>query len=240
MRLPALLLMLAILALAPCNSVAAPKCQPDAVRVGTVCMDRYEASVWAVPSAALSLLKKIEKGKATLRDLTEGGAVQHGCDETFFNHLPYPSGFAPDGLAAITLYAVSIPGIRPSSCLSAYQAELACRAVRKRLPFHDEWLRGALGTPDSDIDNGTTDCAVLSAAPALAGARSSCVSALGVHDMIGNVMEWTRDPLVSSNTLPLRGGAWAWGAPAAVEATYPSNVNDVATEGIGYGFRCVR
>src|SRR5262249_51157478 len=67
-------------------------CPDDAVVSGTVCMDKYEASVWRVPVPTTSnkgLVTKIRQGKATVADLQKGGATQLGvagrdyapCDE---------------------------------------------------------------------------------------------------------------------------------------------------------------
>src|SRR5262249_23054209 len=56
--------------------VHAGKCPPDSVRVGTVCVDTYEASVWLIdPIANASLVKKVQAGKATLADLRGTGTV---------------------------------------------------------------------------------------------------------------------------------------------------------------------
>ncbi len=56
------------------------KCAVDAVMSGTVCMDKYEASVWRVsdPTGANKGLVKKIKGKRRLRGLEEGGATQLG------------------------------------------------------------------------------------------------------------------------------------------------------------------
>src|SRR5438034_1343208 len=51
-------------------------CPPDAVLVGTTCVDTYEASVWQIPPSNTPLVKKVQAGKATLADLTGGGATQ--------------------------------------------------------------------------------------------------------------------------------------------------------------------
>ena len=51
-------------------------CGRDSVPVGPVCVDKYEASVWEVPPANTRLIKKIKNGRATLADLTAGGATQ--------------------------------------------------------------------------------------------------------------------------------------------------------------------
>src|SRR5437867_1027067 len=49
------------------------------VKVGNVCVDKYEASVWQIPVSNTGLIKNVQKGKADLDDLTAGGAVQLGC-----------------------------------------------------------------------------------------------------------------------------------------------------------------
>jgi len=59
-------------------------CPLDSVVSGTVCMDKYEASVWRVPNPTTtnkSLVSKIQQGKATAADLTAGGdAARHRLD----------------------------------------------------------------------------------------------------------------------------------------------------------------
>ena len=64
-------------------SFAAPvsRCAPDAVVAGTVCLDKYEASVRRVPNPTTTnagLVRRIQLGRATLADLTAGGATQLG------------------------------------------------------------------------------------------------------------------------------------------------------------------
>jgi len=56
-------------------------CPADAAVSGTVCMDRYEASVWRVPNPTTTnkgLVAKIQQGTATVAHLTAGGATQLG------------------------------------------------------------------------------------------------------------------------------------------------------------------
>ena len=53
----------------------------DAVLAGPVCLDRFEASVWRVRNPTTtnaSLVRKIQLGRATVADLTAGGATQLG------------------------------------------------------------------------------------------------------------------------------------------------------------------
>ena len=59
------------------------RCRPDAVRAGTVCMDKYEASVWRVPNPTTAnalLVRRIQLGRATEADLRAGGATQLGTE----------------------------------------------------------------------------------------------------------------------------------------------------------------
>lgn len=182
------------------------KCPPDSVKVGTACVDTYEASVWQIPDptgADKSLVKKIEKGKATLADLTAAGAVQLGCNTAPFNHAVYPGNFPSDGnwtpiFGSVPptpgVYAVSIPGVLPTACTTQFQAAQACALAGRRLIHNDEWQRAAAGTPDpGNLDDGTTTCATNSADPDNTGDRTACVSAWGAHDMVGNVWEWVSD-----------------------------------------------
>ena len=48
------------------------KCPADSVKVGNVCVDKYEASVWEIPPSNTALIKKVQQGTATLADLTAG------------------------------------------------------------------------------------------------------------------------------------------------------------------------
>ena len=89
------------------------KCAPDAVVSGTVCMDKFEASVWRVPdptTANKGLVKKIQQGKATVADLAKGGATQLGTASD--DYAPC----ADSGQnCANDIYAVSLPGVTPSA-----------------------------------------------------------------------------------------------------------------------------
>ena len=72
-----------LLASAASASSARPlnQCGADAVVAGTVCLDRYEASVWRVPeptTANARLVQRIRVGVATRADLIAGGATQLG------------------------------------------------------------------------------------------------------------------------------------------------------------------
>src|SRR5262249_13261632 len=145
---------------AVCLAVAVPagaatlKCPPDSVKVGNNCIDTYEASVWSIPPRNTSLVKKGQAGNVTLADLTSGGATQLGCNVAPFNHTAYPPNFPDTGNwtpvpgsspPSPGVFAVSIPGVLPSTCTTWFQAVQACAVSGKRLVRNEEWQRAAAG-----------------------------------------------------------------------------------------------
>jgi len=179
------------------------RCSADAVVAGTVCLDRYEASVWRVPSPTTtnaSLVRKIQLGKATEADLTAGGATQLGVTVDYAPCTDNGQNCADD------IYAVSLPSEIPSARITWFQAQEACVNSGKRLPTSAEWQVGANGTPDPGPDNGTTDCNSETGSVSPTGARSSCVSARGAFDMVGNLAEWVADWVPRSTACPNWGG----------------------------------
>jgi formylglycine-generating enzyme required for sulfatase activity len=182
---------------------ATSTCGPDAVVAGTVCLDRYEASVWRVPDPTTTnatLVRKIQLGTATHTDLTAAGATQLGrlVDD-------YAPCTANGQNCADDIYAVSLPSEIPSANITWFQAQEACANAGKRLPTSAEWQVGANGAPDPGTDNRTTDCNSDTGSATLTGSRSSCVSARGVSDMVGNLDEWVAD------WVPLSTGCSSWG-----------------------------
>jgi len=209
-------------------------CPPDAVISGSLCVDKYEASLWQIPPASTTLIQQVKDGTATLADLTSGGAVQVGCTSAPYSHAAIPGTFPANGAYTAPIYAASIPGILPSACLSAYQAIAACQLSEKRIMTNPEWTDAALGTPSHVADNGTTDCNTYSVLkPINTGARSGCVSAAGALDMVGNVYEWTVD-----SGAWFRGGFWGNGSDAGVLAA--ASYGNPLLQNDRVGFRCAR
>ena len=189
------------LAAAAAAEGATLRCPPDSVKVGTVCIDTYEASVWQLPPTNLALLKQVQSGRATLAELTGGGATQlspaTSCSPAYPTNFPDDGNWTPVPGASPRspgVYAVSIPGVSPSACITWFQANQACLLSGKRLLTNREWQGAAASTPDPGTDNGTSDCNVgHTGAPSATGSRLSCQSVWGVFDMVGNADEWVAD-----------------------------------------------
>src|SRR5262245_15161949 len=176
------------------------KCPPDSVKVGPTCVDKYEESVWQIPRSNKSLVKAVLDGKATLAELTSRGATQlspsPSCSPGYPANFPASGQWTPvpgSHPPSPGVYAVSIPGVLPSACITWFAASQACALSGKRLITNREWQDAAAGTPDPGTDNGTTDCNVSSAGPGSTGSRASCKSSWGAFDMVGNLDEWVAD-----------------------------------------------
>ncbi|MBI1988108.1 MAG: SUMF1/EgtB/PvdO family nonheme iron enzyme, partial [Nitrospinae bacterium] len=67
------------------------------------------------------------------------------------------------------------------------------------------------------------------------------VSPYGVHDMAGNVMEWTATSRGEEEGLPLiilRGGAWS--SDGVDSSTFSRTITQSYIRSAGVGFRCAR
>ncbi len=223
-------------------------CAPDSVQTGSgaPCVDIYETSVWDIPAGNTTLIQKVKDGMATLADLTGGGATQISPTSTC--SPGFPATFPQDGHYTAPLYAVSVAGVHPTACITAYQAAVACQLSTKRLLTSAEWLAAAGGTVDTDTDNGTTDCNTNAPgagvnAPVNTGSRSACASTSGMYDAIGNVYEWTVDRTtdvltgVPSAQTWIRGGYWLNGTSASVSLADQNVPYDAS---FSIGFRCGR
>jgi hypothetical protein len=194
-------------------AAAAPdRCPPDSVPSGTVCIDKYEASVWETTDARL--IVKIKQGTATLADLISAGAIQHGVLSD-----DYAPGCPHTGNGCVNFYAVSIPGVTPSSFLNWFQAIAVARNAGKRLPTNAEWQAAAFGTPDGPPCIVTPPVLPPVAAPT---GTAGCVSDVGTFDMVGNVWEWVAEwvPKSASCIPPLFPGTDDWNClvdPSSVE-----------------------
>jgi len=85
------------------------------------------------------------------------GAEQLGCTLAPFVMKPFPATFPNTGNwkaeedskpPSPGVFAASVAGVLPSTCLSWFQAEQACALSGKRLATNQEWQRAVAGTPD--------------------------------------------------------------------------------------------
>ena len=148
------------------SAVICKRGSDEVVLVGTGAsrfwIDRYEASIWSAPG-----------GQGT-----EYGAT---ADD-------YPSTFPVNGEWSVPLYAASVANVRPSTNLTWFRANAACRTSGKRIPTGSEWLSAAHGTPYSP-----SKCNMLqpNGTPLRNTGAGTCVSLWGAEDMIGNEWELT-------------------------------------------------
>jgi hypothetical protein len=145
-------------------------------------------------------------------------------------------------------YEMRLRDNHPVNCLDWYQADRACRAFGKRLPTEQEWEYAARGgseqrvyswgnlPPSSELScyNHPSTCAVRSFPP----------GAFGLHDMTGNVWEWTASLFTKrAGWLPVgewrvyRGGSYSRRFPKWMK-TWVRNRFRPEEWGAHLGFRC--
>ena len=142
------------------------------VRVGPLCVDKYEASVWSTadgPSGG-----GLQLGSAS-DDYSAGTVGGITCSDN-----------GNDCTGANTIYARSESGVVPSSSITWFQAQQACAASGKRLLTNAEWQMAAAGTDK-------TSCNISGGITANTDGNPACVSNWGVVNMVGNVNEWVAD-----------------------------------------------
>jgi formylglycine-generating enzyme required for sulfatase activity len=127
-------------------------------------------------------------------------------------------------------YETAGKGNHPINCVDFSQATAYCKAQNKRLPTVEEWEFAARGADarvypwgndapsdqvcwsGKDVHTGT--CPV--------GATAKGDTPEGVHDLAGNVFEWTTSKNdAKTDVRDGRGGSWKDGAPELLRAGRP-------------------
>ena len=141
------------------------------VRVGPLCVDKYEASVWSTTDGSAS-----------------GTQLGDGSDNysTGTVNAIVCSDNANDCTGPNTIYARSVASVHPSSNITWFQAQQACAASGKRLLTNAEWQMAAAGTDKAN-------CNVSGGLINNTDGNPACLSNWGVADMVGNVNEWVAD-----------------------------------------------
>ena len=149
----------------------------------------------------------------------------------------------------------------PINCITWSQANIFCQWLEKRLPTEAEWEKAARGTdgrrfpwgetfPSPDLLNYRS---ILKGTTAI-GTYESGISFYGIHNMGGNVAEWTadyygadyyknspsQDPSgpASGNFRVGRGANWQIGIPSEALTTTVRNRFNPETSSNTIGFRC--
>ena len=136
---------------------------------------------------------------------------------------------------------------RAASGLTRDEARVFCKQRGGRLPTEDEWIVVAAGPKSQRYPWGDTGavcrraafglasgpCARGATGPDTVGAHPLGDSALGVHDLAGNVAEWVeaKEPVV-------RGGSWATSLATELR-TWSREVVAEDARDPRIGFRCV-
>lgn len=132
-------------------------------------------------------------------------------------------------------------GMLPQTMVSRAQAMDSCRSAGKRLCALDEWREACRGPEGWEYPYGSKyesrNCRTRHTEPSRLGRSPACRSYDGIHDLTGNVWEWTSTPDPEHEDFYfVAGGNW----DAAEKATcslskysfYPQNRYP------GVGFRC--
>lgn len=138
-------------------------------------------------------------------------------------------------------------GNHPINCVNAGQAAAYCAAHGKRLPSAEEWEWAARGDERGTAYPWGADPPASQACWALAGKIETCPvganrrgdSPAGIHDLVGNVWEWTSSGFGGKGGLRvIRGGGFNESKADLVISTkrVPNRPTD---RNVNLGFRCV-
>jgi len=184
----------------------------EMVRVGSICVDKYEASVWDARQNGT----QITQNASCLQDTSLNPDPK--------NCYCHPKGNNCSSLTqgvlntTSAIYARSKKGVKAAAWFTWFQAQQACANVGKRLLTNAEWQMAAAGT-------NVTNCDVDSGVPILnnTGSHVQCISNWGVHDMVGGLWERVADWIHGRGIATAASPSGAW-APTFTSGTLPQAV----------------
>lgn len=127
----------------------------------------------------------------------------------------------------------------PVNCVDATQAEGFCAYRGRRLPTEQEWEWAAGGAGKGAPEPAAGACwsgGMPQHATCATDRRGAQDNGLGIHDLAGNVAEWTSSGDAAHRVV--RGGAYSSNAPADLKPDARRTVSET-TRHPGLGFRCV-
>jgi formylglycine-generating enzyme required for sulfatase activity len=267
MRVSSLVPLLAIVAVASVDTsaAAAPKASPSSSGgLAFVKPAKCPGGMVFVPGGTYTQSAATVGGAKTIAslcmDVTEVTVAAYatcsasGACTPAWNTCVYPLWSTPQVVECATMCNAGKPDRlnHPVNCVDFAQASAYCTAVGKRLPEQDEWEWAARGgakgstypwgdaEPDAQVcwsggPSGArhTTCAV--------GAFASGDNPQGIHDLAGNLQEWTKSkwPIGVEELRLTKGGTWAatYGGPLRVDNL---NADPPLNRHNALGFRCVK
>lgn len=140
-------------------------------------------------------------------------------------------------------------GNHPMNCVDFEQAVTYCKGQNKRLASDEEWEWVARGGPaghafpwgdDKPSGKACWSGDALRLGTCTVGETPAGDSPQGIHDLAGNVFEWTTSRNDKSGPERVaRGGSWREGTPAGIKASRPSPGFKVTYRCGFLGIRCV-
>jgi hypothetical protein len=168
------------------------------------------------------------------------------CSGAHLGEVAFDQSFRPSGDCN---YGVAGRENHPVNCVDWSQAAAFCRAQDERLPSEEEWEWAARGGPKGTTypwGNGDPDEQLCWQGEGRSVRRSTCPvgsfhagdGPFGIHDLAGNVLEWTNGAN-DAYTRVHRGGYWGSTDAAKVRAA-DRGYGPPTLRTAGIGFRCAR